>query len=134
MQAAVLDRRLAAAWDTVGGPAVQIGMDTPQVTAKLLTACALRLLRADSVLGPASDGGWWLLGLHNGVGADSLRAVPMSRSDTGARTQHALTNAGLGVDLVTELPDFDVIDDIAAVRACCPEGSRFRSLTTAIGV
>jgi uncharacterized protein len=116
----------------LGHPVLQIGMDTPQVTAELLTACALRLLRAESVLGPASDGGWWLLGLHNGVGADCLRTVPMSQSDTGARTQRALANAGLAVDLVTELRDVDVMDDIAAVRACCPQGSRFRSLTAAI--
>src|SRR4051812_30616875 len=26
------DRRLAAAWDATGGPGLQIGMDTPQVT------------------------------------------------------------------------------------------------------
>ena len=118
----------------LGYPVLQIGMDTPQVTAKLLTACALRLLRADSVLGPASDGGWWLLGLHNGVGADSLRTVPMSQSDTAARTQHALANAGLAVDFVAELRDVDVMGDIAAVRACCPQGSRFRNLAAAIGV
>ena len=30
------DRRLAAAWAAAGGPGVQIGMDTPQVTAALL--------------------------------------------------------------------------------------------------
>lgn len=118
----------------LGYPVLQIGMDTPQVTAALLTACALRLLRADSVLGPASDGGWWLLGLHNGVGADSLRTVPMSQSDTGARTQDALALAGLAVDFVAELRDVDVMDDIAAVRACCPQGSRFHNLAAAIGV
>jgi len=58
----------------------------------------------------------------------------MSQSDTAARTQHALANAGLAVDFVAELRDVDVMGDIAAVRACCPQGSRFRNLAAAIGV
>ena len=40
-----LDERLAAAWDSAGGPGLQIGMDTPQVTAGLLDDCLQRLAR-----------------------------------------------------------------------------------------
>lgn len=43
-------------------PVLQIGMDTPQVTAELLAECARRLLEAPAVLGLARDGGWWALG------------------------------------------------------------------------
>ncbi|MEX3657410.1 MULTISPECIES: DUF2064 domain-containing protein [Mycolicibacterium] len=115
-----------------GYPVVQIGMDTPQISATLLADCARRLLRTDAVLGPASDGGWWLLGLRNSVGADCLRTVPMSQPDTGALTLHALASAGLSVGLVTKLTDVDVVDDIAAVQRVCSADSRFRRLTAAI--
>jgi rSAM/selenodomain-associated transferase 1 len=117
-----------------GYPVVQIGMDTPQVSATLLADCARRLLHTDAVLGPAQDGGWWLLGLRDVDGADCLRTVPMSRSDTGARTLRALADRGLAVELATELTDVDVLDDIVAVRSCCRQESRFRVVTSVIGV
>lgn len=69
-------------------------MDTPQVTADLLARCAQTLLGADAVLGPASDGGWWLLGVRTATMADCLRNIPTSRSDTGARTRKALQDRG----------------------------------------
>ena len=40
-----------------GHPVLQIGVDTPQVTADLLAACARRLLEVRAVLGLACDGG-----------------------------------------------------------------------------
>ncbi|MGH3779726.1 MAG: TIGR04282 family arsenosugar biosynthesis glycosyltransferase, partial [Pseudonocardiaceae bacterium] len=66
-----LGQRIAAAYaDTaavVGDrPVLQIGMDTPQVGAKLLSRC-LDLLDGDGVdaaLGMATDGGWWVLGVR----------------------------------------------------------------------
>ena len=51
--------------EAAGGlPVLQIGMDTPQVTADLIGECARELLAADAVLGMARDGGWWVLGCH----------------------------------------------------------------------
>jgi uncharacterized protein len=109
-----------------GHPAVlQIGMDTPQVSADLITECASELRETDAVLGPARDGGWWLLGLRDASAADCLRAVPMSRPDTGALTLAALTAREIEVSLVTELADFDTADDIDAVWRSCPADSRF---------
>ena len=42
------------------------------------------------MLGPAEDGGWWVLGLRDPLRARALRDVPMSRGDTAARTLAAL--------------------------------------------
>ena len=77
-----------------GLPVLQIGMDTPQVTAELIGECARELLAADAVLGLARDGGWWVLGVTEAAMADCLRAIPMSRSDTGAVTLAALEDTG----------------------------------------
>jgi len=110
-------------------PVLQIGMDTPQVTAELLTGCARTLLTAPAVLGMARDGGWWVLGVTDSAMADCLRDVPMSRSDTGAATLRALRNTGLAVTLVEELHDVDTVDDIAEVRAACRSASRFAHVT-----
>ena len=61
-----------------GGPTLQIGMDTPQVT----TPAARRMRwpssrRTDCVLGPATDGGWWALGLR-APQPTAFDGVPMS--------------------------------------------------------
>lgn len=116
-----------------GYPVLQIGMDTPQVSAALIEECAATLLDAPAVLGPARDGGWWALGLHDPAAAGCLRTVPMSRPDTGAVTLRALADTGLEVRLLATLSDVDHLADIDAVRRECPRDSRFGAVTATGG-
>jgi len=119
----------------IGGlPVLQIGMDTPQVTADLLAECAEALAGADAVLGMAHDGGWWALGVGSPESAECLRTVPMSTAETGAVTLAALRDTGLDVRLLTELSDVDTVDDVGRVRRACPPDSRFREVTLAVEV
>lgn len=122
----------AAAVD--GHPVLQIGMDTPQVTADLLGDCGRRLVDSSAVLGLARDGGWWALGVHTPALADCLRHVPMSQPDTGALTLKAVRSNGIDVALLDELTDFDIADDVAAVREVCQPGSWFAKVTRAAGL
>jgi uncharacterized protein len=129
------DRLANAHADSADGyPVLQIGMDTPQVTPELLTDCAHRLLGAPAVLGLAHDGGWWVLGVAAPTMAECLRGVPMSRSDTGALTLKALRDNGIDVTPVQRLADFDVVDDVDAVRDACGAASRFARVTRAAGL
>ena len=130
--------RLANAHDdaaaATGLPVLQIGMDTPQVTVELLADCGRRLAEAPAVLGLARDGGWWALGVRTPALAECLRGVPMSQPDTGALTLKALRGNGVGVTLIEEMADFDVVDDVAAVREGCRPVSRFAQATRAAGL
>jgi len=129
------DRLANAHADSADGyPILQIGMDTPQVTAELLTECARRLLDAPAILGLAHDGGWWVLGVGAPTMAECLRAVPMSQPDTGKLTLKALRDNGIGVTAVQRLADIDVVDDVAAVRDACGPASRFARVTRAAGL
>jgi glycosyltransferase A (GT-A) superfamily protein (DUF2064 family) len=126
-----LGHRIAAAHHDVadllpGTPTLQIGMDTPQVGTAVLDDAAARLHggEVDALLGPAPDGGWWVLGLRDPRRASVLQGVPTSRADTGERTLRALRDAGLRVGLLPELRDVDTADDALAVAADVP-GSRF---------
>ena len=124
----------ADASEAAGGlPVLQIGMDTPQVTAELLADCATALTGADAVLGMALDGGWWVLGIRNARSAECLGEVPMSRADTGAVTLAALRGTGIEVRLVSELGDVDTIGDIDVVGRACAPGTRFHRLAAAEG-
>ncbi|WAC56284.1 TIGR04282 family arsenosugar biosynthesis glycosyltransferase [Gordonia sp. SL306] len=104
---------------------LQIGMDTPQVTAHDLRT-GLGLLRSGTaVLGPAVDGGWWALGLVGARGADVLPDVPMSTPDTCAGTEYGLRRDGLLVRPLRTLVDVDRPDDVAAVAGLCVPQSAF---------
>ncbi len=129
------DRLANAHADAADGyPVVQIGMDTPQVTADMLIDCAGWLQEAPAVLGPAVDGGWWVLGLRSPAAAECLRTVPMSQPDTGLLTYRALHDLGIEPYAAPRLADFDVVDDVAAVREACGPASRFAKVTRAAGL
>jgi glycosyltransferase A (GT-A) superfamily protein (DUF2064 family) len=128
-----LPDRLANAFaDSGPGPAVLIGMDTPQLTRALLVDATRRLAAFDAVLGLAEDGGWWALGLRSPEHAVVLREITTSRSDTGQRTLQALDNLGLRVSLLPVLRDVDTAADARAVAALCPEHSLFRRAVEAV--
>jgi glycosyltransferase A (GT-A) superfamily protein (DUF2064 family) len=125
--AALADRIANAFADTArpGLATLLIGMDTPQVTGELLSRCAAGLDRGDAVLGPARDGGWWLLALRDSAMATALRAVPTSRPDTGALTWAALEHRGVIAGRAPVLRDVDTAADARWVAARCPANSRF---------
>lgn len=107
---------------TAGGQTrriLQIGMDTPHVSAGLLEECADLLggPEADAILGPAEDGGWWVCGTSDPVQAAALADVPTSRSDTGDLTLAALRAVGARVHLVAALRDLDTLDDAKVIAA-----------------
>jgi rSAM/selenodomain-associated transferase 1 len=122
-----LDERLAAAFTdayrTHPVPAILVGMDTPQITPALLTQALTALATHDAVLGPAADGGFWLLGLRRPDPA-LLLGVPMSRPTTGLAQLHRLHTAALSVALLPTLTDVDTAEDAQAVAEEAP-GSHF---------
>ncbi|MDW6065442.1 DUF2064 domain-containing protein [Streptomyces sp. FXJ1.4098] len=125
-----LDERLADAFAGCDGPALLIGMDTPQVTPELLT---VDFTDCDACFGPAEDGGFWALGLAE-PDPGLLRGVPMSTAATGALQRERLVAAGLRVRDLPRLRDVDTARDAWAVAAEVPHGrfaARLARLTAA---
>ncbi|MGW8777826.1 TIGR04282 family arsenosugar biosynthesis glycosyltransferase [Streptomyces sp. NPDC055796] len=120
-----LDVRLAAAFGLYEGPALLVGMDTPQVTPELL-ARGLDFAGTDAWFGPALDGGFWALGLAEPDPA-LLLGVPMSASHTGTVQRRRLTASGRAVRDLAALRDVDTPDDAGLVAASAP-GTRFAAL------
>ncbi|GAB4083785.1 DUF2064 domain-containing protein [Myceligenerans cantabricum] len=121
-----LDRRIAAAFDDVlgpdgdGGPALLVGMDTPQLGPHL---AAVDFAGHDAVLGLADDGGYWTVGLRRPDPA-LFHGVPMSEAVTGRAQLERLRAAGLRVRILPPLRDVDTVSDAAAVAGAAP-GTRF---------
>ncbi|MGW7402822.1 TIGR04282 family arsenosugar biosynthesis glycosyltransferase [Streptomyces sp. NPDC054833] len=127
-----LDERLAGAFARCDGPALLIGMDTPQVTPDLLT---VDFADCDAYFGPAEDGGFWALGLSE-PDPGLLRGVPMSTPMTGAVQRERLVAAGLRVRDLPRLRDVDTAADAHAVAAAAPYGrfaARLARLTAVAG-
>jgi glycosyltransferase A (GT-A) superfamily protein (DUF2064 family) len=134
-----LAERLANAWaDTrpwSGGCGIQIGMDTPQVTAWELDELLgmLRGQQPGALLGLARDGGWWVIGLPGTDPKSVFGGLPMSTSRTGHAQAERLRHLGL---VVTEAPtrsDIDTFDDLLEVAAGLP-GSRTAAVAAGIGI
>ena len=117
-----LAARLAGAFeDSEAAPALLVGMDTPQINASLLAASIEELCDegTDAVLGPASDGGYWAIGLRHSdprIFAD----VPMSEEGTGDAQRERLRSLGLSWSELEQLRDVDALDDARAIAAIAP--------------
>ncbi len=103
-----LDKGLAEAPQ---GQVLFIGADAPDISRALIARAFEALKTADAVFGPATDGGFWLFGLHK-------RARTVSPFGNGVRWSgpHALAdvraNLGQGVN-VAELATLIDIDEAA---------------------
>ena len=89
------------------GPVVLVGSDIPAMRPAHI-ARAFRLLgRHELVFGPASDGGFWLIGAR--------RTRPMPRglfADVRWSTAHALADTRANVPLPVSIGEADTLDDI----------------------
>ena len=106
------DGDLGARLARVGAPMLLIGSDCPDLRAAHLVAAAKALETAPAVLGPAGDGGYWLLGLARTM-PQCFDAMPWGTADVAAQTRARL--AGLGahpIELET-LHDCDRPEDLA---------------------
>lgn len=88
------------------GPVVLVGSDIPGIRPAHIAAAFAALGRHGAVLGPASDGGFWLIGLRRRPRfVDPFQRVRWSTPEAGADTLANLT--GLGCELVATLDDID---------------------------
>jgi uncharacterized protein len=115
-----LDARLVGAFEAAGhGPALLIGMDTPQVTLAQLSAFDPG--RFDACLGLAADGGYWAIGLRRpGIAAGVIAGVPMSTAHTGVDQLIRLRAQRMDVQLLGELTDVDTMDVARTVAEMAP--------------
>ncbi|MBS2939870.1 DUF2064 domain-containing protein [Nocardioides sp. J2M5] len=114
------ERLVRAHADAGPGPVVQIGMDTPHVTAAALAAVAGGLVDHDAVLAPAADGGWWALARRDPADVRHVAQVEMSTADTCADTRAALERAGCRVGDARVMTDVDTVEDADLVAALAP--------------
>ena len=92
---------------------VMIGTDSPTFPATLLNNAFSELEKADAVLGPTEDGGYYLIGL-NSVQDSFFAGVEWSSANTFRQTDSNLKNAGLVVSYLA--PWYDVDEPVDLIR------------------
>jgi rSAM/selenodomain-associated transferase 1 len=104
---------------------ILIGSDSPHISRELVDRASRALDHADVVLGPADDGGYYLLGMREPH--DVFSGIPMSTDVVARMTVAAAQRQQLTVELIDSLFDVDEYPDLLrlvrllrADRTCAP--------------
>ncbi len=119
-----LGQRMASAfreaWRRGAGRAVIVGSDCPCIDDKLLAHALDRLKKNDAVLGPAYDGGYYLLGLNKNLSAEQFdlffENIAWGTPHVCRQTMEKAQNAHLSVSTLTRLHDIDRPEDLEHLR------------------
>ncbi|MCP2680232.1 TIGR04282 family arsenosugar biosynthesis glycosyltransferase [Maricaulaceae bacterium NA33B04] len=95
------------------GPVCVIGTDAPDVRRADIAQAFKALKRHDAVIGPAEDGGYWLLALNGPAPSKLFDAVRWSHAETRADLEARLRACGLWrIAYLRGLRDIDVAEDL----------------------
>lgn len=121
------NRRFSEGWSRV----IVVGSDCPRMTADHIRSAASSLERCPVVVGPADDGGYWLIG-QKAPGADLFSGIPWSSRDTLNATRHRLGELGIEWAEIDRLADIDTVEDVEHVLASETIDDELRSALTEI--
>jgi hypothetical protein len=94
---------------------VAIGTDVPSLSSEILDRAFDALDQHDVVLGPAADGGYYLIGMKR-LHPALFEQVSWGTEKVLAQTQHAMQHLGLRCSLLPVLPDVDRPVDVQPLR------------------
>lgn len=90
---------------------VLIGSDCPAINSTILDLARQQLLDGkDAVLGPSTDGGYYLIGLKQS-NSDIFQDIQWSRPDVADKTRRNFDRLGLNYIELEELADIDTPED-----------------------
>ena len=101
-----LGAKLTVATSSANQPTVVIGTDCPELNAEAMQRAFQALQSTDVVLGPASDGGYYLIGLKEPQPA-LFSDIPWGTDRVCQLTQQLAQDQGLSVHLLEVLDDID---------------------------
>ncbi len=87
-----------------------IGSDCPEMSPQILEEAFAKLDETDAVIGPANDGGYYLLAMKKPLPV--FENVDWSTGSVLAQTTKHLKKDGLTYSLLQELTDLDTVEDL----------------------
>ena len=107
-----MDRALAEAFFEGAERIVIIGTDCPEITPELIRESFDRLATSDLVLGPATDGGYYLIGLRRPA-PRLFTDIPWGSQRVLEETLGRARELSYDVSLLKQLSDVDRPEDLA---------------------
>ncbi len=112
--------------------AILIGSDLPDLTPAVLQEAMASLAENDVVIGPASDGGYYLIGFHKHTLMPRMfQGIPWSTETVFQETMAILQNSALSVHQAPKWNDVDTLEDLRALckRSKDTEFDKSRTMT-----
>ena len=109
---------------------ILIGSDSPQISREIITNARAALDDADVVLGPAEDGGYYLIAMRKPY--DVFTGIPMSTSVVRKMTIELARSQGLSVRLLEPLFDVDEFPDLLRLAALLQTDATLAPATAAL--
>ena len=100
-------------------PAILVGSDLPTLASGHITQAAALVAAGQVALGPAEDGGYYLIGLP-APAPFLFQAMVWSTSGVLAETRRRLAANGVAYGLLPTLPDLDRPEDLARFPGLLP--------------
>lgn len=109
---------------------ILIGSDSPHIRRDVIATARATLDAADVVLGPADDGGYYLIAMRQPY--DVFRGIPMSTSRVAQMTIELARSQGLRVSTLEMLFDVDELPDLIRLQQLLRADSSLAPATAAL--
>jgi len=106
-----MDNAVRVLLDRGAEKVVLTGADIPDLSGRIIESAFQELTRADIVIGPARDGGYYLIGMKS-PHPEIFRNIPWSTPRVLEDTLMELRRLRLSVTLIERLSDMDTVEDL----------------------
>ncbi len=101
---------------------VLVGSDIPHLSEKIIVDAFSGLSNNHAVIGPAMDGGYYLIGFNKRtLSGDAFTNITWSRPDVFEKTLHRLNNNNQRVYMLPPLHDIDTWEDLCVLASSLAE-------------
>jgi uncharacterized protein len=127
-----MEGAFARVFSTAVEEALLVGSDIPGLTTGIIEEAFASLVRNDAVIGPADDGGYYLIGFRKNTFTPGIfHDMVWSTSTVFRMTMDRLHDASRKVHILSELTDVDTVEDLktllSQVKDPASEPSRTRT-------
>ncbi len=115
----IMDNAFCDMFEAGAGKAVVTGVDIPGLNSHIISLAFQELGYADVVVGPATDGGYYLIGMRSRL-PDIFRGISWSSSKVFRETMLVIRSRKLTVRTVAAMSDVDTLEDLRRLSALHP--------------
>jgi uncharacterized protein len=116
----IMDSAFCDMFEGGAGKAVVAGVDIPGLDKHIVNLAFQELDGADVVIGPSTDGGYYLIGLKSPL-PHIFQGMPWGTAKVYGETVRAVGHLGLTIRTVRAMTDVDTLGDLLKVKELYPD-------------